>query len=127
MESADKEELNGRLDDIKHKRENAQDEYYSVKKRNAEVSDYIDNKYRMLNRKMDSRMVNSDPELSSIYEERKEVLKKWKSEEMDFQMQLENDWRKYNDRLDEEEREIMEEISRQESEEDSKEDKEDNK
>lgn len=127
MESADKEELNDRLDDIKHKRENAQDEYYSVKKRNAEVSDYIDNKYRMLNRKMDSRMVNSDPELSSIYEERKEVLKKWKSEEMDFQMQLENDWRKYNDRLDEEEREIMEEISRQESEEDSKEDKEDNK
>lgn len=127
MESADKEELNDRLDDIKHKRENAQDEYYSVKKRNAEVSDYIDNKYRMLNRKMDSRMVNSDPELSSIYEERKEVLKKWKSEEMDFQMQLENDWRKFNDRLDEEEREIMEEISRQESEEDSKEDKEDNK
>lgn len=115
MESDKTVDLNNHLNEIKRKRRNGEDEFLSVKRRNEEVNDYLEQKLKYINRQLNSSIVASDPKKSAKLEERKKDILKWREEEEAFKINVEQDWRRFNDSLDDEEYTIEKELAKLDS------------
>ena len=103
-----------RLKALKDKRENAEYEYEHFKKRFSETSEYNDYKRRRIERLMESQTVSSDPKIKEIYKERLELIREFQLKESEFSESYENGWRKLNEELDVEEREIQNTLEKDE-------------
>ena len=113
---------------LKEKRERAEFEYDRFKKKFSETSEYNEYKRKRIEQLMESKNINSDPKLNDIYKERLELIKEFQMKESEFSESYEKEWRKLNEEMDMEEKEILksnesEEEEQQEYEEEGNEDR----
>lgn len=111
-----------RLEEIKKIRLRTEDEYYQLKKKNFETSDYIFYKSERINQMLQMKEVNSNPQLVEFYEENLTKLKEFSEKEAEYRDVLEKEWSRLNEEWDEEEASLKKSIEAKESEEKQKED-----
>lgn len=96
-----------KLKSLRDKREKAEYEYDRVKKMFSQTSDYEEAKRKRAQRLMSKDEIIADPRIREIYEERIDKAKQYQINECEFHEAYEREWRKLNEEMDAEEKELL--------------------
>ena len=103
----EKKDLRVQLSDIQRRRDELEDNYRSMKRRIESMDEEIMAGSRDLSKMAnDVTTMKPDGELLDIYSERDQIFRDMRNKQMEFDEQIENEYKRQIEALDEEEKEI---------------------